>query len=639
MAEAQRSESQDTIRLRSLARKWRALWTVLVAVPLAGVPLVVGLMLALDQGSGLSAGDAAVEASGGSAAAAHATQTGSDQRLAPTRDAVLLDRWGRHRSIQEFSGYEALVLVFLGIDCPVANLYVPQVLQLEQELRSRGVQFLAVYPHAHETLDEIAAHAVDRNIPFPVLKDLEQQLADSLGATRTPEVCVLDRDLRLVYRGRISDQYGVNDRRPIAKARYLADAVEAALMARPYEPATTPADGCLLDRSRPTQVGPPPEFHADVAPILARRCATCHDGTSSSAPFRLADYPEAVRWSSMIREVLIEQRMPPWQADARYGHFTNDRRMPADEVRTVLAWIEGGQPLGPVPSTPPSGANAVEPPPREWTPDLIFEVDHDYAVPADGAVSYQYFNVLEEQLEPFRGDDIWISAAMVEPSSPGVVHHVMVFVVPPGYEPPPGNLEGISVLTIWAPGEPAFRFPPDSGIRIPKGSRLVVQVHYTPNGQATRDKPRILALRAVEKPKYEIGMWTHENRGFRIAPGDQHSQCRSVFLVKDLARTQLIGLFPHLHLRGKSFAFQANFPDGRREVLLSVPRYDFNWQTLYWFAEPVHLPIGTRVHSIAYWDNSRNNPVNPDPTQEVRYGQQTWDEMMVSGMMFIKPAE
>lgn len=550
-------------------------------------------------------------------------------------EAVLLDRWGRRRALTEFTGYRAIVVAFLGIDCPVANLYVPQLAELEKRYRQEGVQFLAVYPHEHESLDAVAAHACDRDLAWPIFKDLDQRLADSLGATRTPEVCLLDAEFRLVYRGRINDQYGVNDRRPTVTRDYLNDALEAVLADQTPVVAQTPADGCLLDRARPAAADPPPTYHTDVAPILAARCQMCHDG-QGTAPFRLTNYDEALRWSAMIREVLVERRMPPWQADARFGHFQNDRRMNDVEIATLLAWIAAGHPRG-TSAVVPTAATLPDTVEASWTPDLVLDVNRSFTVPAEGAVSYQYFQVPPSVDHPWQRADCWVRAAHVTPKAPGVVHHVMVFVVPPGYEGPPASLEGISVLTIWAPGEPRFVFPEESACRVPAGSRLVVQVHYTPNGQEAEDRPRVELQMAPGRPRQEIAMWTHENRGFRIAPEDPHSLCRFVYLVRDEAHTRLAGLFPHLHVRGKSFRFVAYYPDGQRETLLSVPRYDFNWQTLYWFAEPKLLPVGTRIHAIAHWDNSRNNPANPDPAAEVHYGQQTWDEMMVAGMMFLSP--
>ncbi|MBX9789651.1 MAG: redoxin domain-containing protein [Pirellulales bacterium] len=561
----------------------------------------------------------------------------------------LRDILGRQRIVAEFDRCQALVLCFLGTDCPLANRLVPGVLKLAQRYSGQPVQFLAIYPHEHETIDLVAAHAADYELPFPVLKDVGQKLADALDVKRTPTFCVLDHDLELRYRGRFSDQCSVGGgRRPAASREDLASAIDDVLAGNDVRLAETPVDGCLLDRALADadrqSAAQPISYEAHIAPLLARRCATCHR-ENSAAPFALAGYDDAVRWGAMMREVVVERRMPPWHADARYGQFSNDRSLTKDEIKLLVRWIDAGLPRGEVAAARAAAMHVSHLAPvaarRSWSfqPEATVTTERSFQVPADGTTDYIFSPAPRAVTDELFTKTRWVQAAELRPAEPGVVHHVMVFTVEGDHPGPPKSFAGTRVVAMWAPGDPSFAFPAGTALRIPAGVRLLFNIHYTPNGRAVRDRPTLALKFAAEPPQWEVAMQTYENASFRIAPGDPHARGEYNFAIAEHRHARLVGLYPHMHVRGKSFRFENVLPDGSRETLLSVPRYDFNWQTMYWFKEPIELPIGSTLRGVARWDNSRHNPDNPDPEAEVRYGWQTNEEMMIAAMMFIFPRE
>ena len=536
----------------------------------------------------------------------------------------LRDLRGNRRALHGFTGSRALVLAFVGADCPVSNLYLPRLIELEKKYRAQQVQFLAIYPNEGEDLEQAAAHARDRDVPFPVLKDVGQRLADALGVTRVPTVVVLDGDFVLRYRGRVDDQYGVAARRPKATRDDLAQALDELLAGKKVGVAETEADGCLLDRGRQatrTDV----TYGKHVAPILQRHCQACHR-PEQAAPFSLLTYDDAVRHGRMIREVTAQRRMPPWHADPRHGKFSNERRLTADEIDTLTAWVDGGMPRGddrdlPKPIDFPKGWSL-------GTPDLVLSMPEEFEVPAEGVLPYKNWIV-----ETNFTEDKWVQMAEARPGAPGVVHHVVVYILKENQRGPLGADGSMAVLVGWAPGDLGLVCPPDTALRLPKGARLRFELHYTPNGKAVKDRSSIGITFAKKPPKYELFMNEFANVGIVVPPNDPHYKAEATFRLRADAR--IISFVPHMHWRGKDYLYEVIYPDGKRETLLSVPRWDFNWQNVYRFQEPLKLPKGAKLHAVAHWDNSRNNPLNPDPTKAVPFGLQTWEEMMVGWVSYV----
>ena len=546
---------------------------------------------------------------------------------------ALKDTQGRTVGLADFKDRKAVVVVFIGTECPINNAFMPRLAELHQEFAPRGVQFLAVNSNVQDTGERVAEHVRKYGIPFPVLKDEGSRVADGFGAERNPEAFVLDVAGVIRYQGRIDDQFGVGYKRPKPTRRDLAEALNEVLAGKSATQARTPVAGCLIGRAKKAGTAGAITFTKDIAPILQRNCQECHR-PGQIGPMPLLTYRDAAAWADTIREVVQEQRMPPWFADPRYGRWSNDRRLSQADRDTLLAWVDQGAPKG-------DGKDL--PPPRQFVegwridkPDVIISMPREYAVPADtprGGIPYQYFTV-----ETGFTEDRWVEQAEAREGSPEVVHHIVVFVVPPGrrFNPEDPN---ISVLCGTAPGDMPLILHPGTAKKVPAGSRLVFQMHYTPSGRAQNDRSYIGLVFAKKHPERRVLTEPIANLFVHIPPGADNHKIESEFTFKDDAH--IIGFMPHMHLRGKDFLYEAIYPDGKKEVLLSVPSYNFNWQSAYRYDQPRAMPKGTRIHCVAHYDNSAKNPNNPDPTKRVFWGDQTWEEMMIGWMDYVydRPAQ
>ena len=419
-----------------------------------------------------------------------------------------------------------------------------------------------------------------------------------------------------------------------------------------------------------------PTFSKDVAPIFFANCTTCHR-PGEIAPMSLLTYKEARPWARSVANAVKTGAMPPWHADPAVGHFRNERRLTDAEKATIARWVDAGAPEGDPKDLPPAPQYA-----DGWrigTPDVILQMQEDYPIPAAGEVPYLYFEVPAN-----FGEDRWIKAWEMRPGNPRVVHHVIVYVRPPqtgpgaaalaqalggaaavrrpfsfadGMEIPAGQTGGRPLppeqrkplpanyrprprgtqgsIGGYVPGNSTRVFPDGMAMRLPKGSSLVFQMHYTPVGEETTDRTRLGIIFAKEPPKMPLSSVALINGGLRIPPGAaNHRVDAEMTLHRELL---LMSMTPHTHVRGKRWLYEAIYPDGRTETILSVPNYDFEWQHEYQFAAPLRLPAGTKIRASAWYDNSTGNPSNPDPTKEVTWGDQTWEEMMFTSLTFHMP--
>jgi len=361
-------------------------------------------------------------------------------------------------------------------------------------------------------------------------------------------------------------------------------------------------------------------FTKDVAPIFYKNCTGCHR-PGEIAPMSLLTYNDARPWAKSIREKVANRDMPPWHADPKYGEWRNDRRISQDAINTILAWVNNGAKEGDPKDLPPMPE--YTPGWRIGKPDQTFSAP-EQAVPADGVVDYQYLSVPTNFKE-----DRWITSAEIRSSAHAVVHHVIVFVQEPGAT---SRLQG-KLLVGFAPGEDPAVFRPGFGRKIPAGSNLLFQIHYTPNGTPTKDVTTVGLIYAKTPVAHTVVTRPVLQTAFEIPAGHPNYEVKSSFTFNEAA--QLYSFMPHMHLRGKDFEYKAVFPDGTSRILLSVPRYDFSWQTYYVLKDPIAVPKGTRIDCVAHFDNSTNNKYNPDPTKAVRWGDQTWEEMMIGWMSFV----
>ncbi len=541
-------------------------------------------------------------------------------------DFTLDDYRGRARSLSDWADSKVVVVAFMGTECPLANLYVPRLTELAAQFEAQGAVLLGINSNQQDSITEVAAHAQRFNVPFPILKDPGNKVADQFGAIRTPEVFVLDADRVVRYWGRIDDQFGIGYQKPEANRHDVRVAVDELLAGKQVSQPKTDAVGCFIGRvKRPEPTGDV-TYSNQIARILKERCFECHH-EGQIAPFSLTSYDEVVGWAEMIREVIHERRMPPWMAAPEHNEFKNNPSLSDEEVALIDKWVDNGCPEGDPANLPESVTDFAE----GWgisEPDEIFYMsDEPFTVPADGVVSYQYYEV-----DPGFTEDRWIKEAEVKPGNVAINHHVIVFIQRPGE----GRFGAPQMA--YAPGMTPRRFEKGRAIRVPAGSTLLFQCHYTPNGTEQTDRSYV---GFVYGDPSEI---THEVRGgscgdlsFTIPPNSPNHKvvARKLFL-RDAT---LLGMNPHMHLRGKSFKYELELPDGTREVLLDVPNYDFNWQLWYMLKEPKEIPRGSRMICTAYFDNSPDNLANPDPSQEVIWGEQTWDEMMFGFYSTIRPRD
>jgi hypothetical protein len=362
-----------------------------------------------------------------------------------------------------------------------------------------------------------------------------------------------------------------------------------------------------------------PTFSKDVAPILYSKCVECHRPTMF-APMSLVKYDEARPWARSIRNRVATRTMPPWGADPAHGVFKNDPRLSDKEIATILAWVDGGAPKGDDADlpTPPKFVDG-------WSigqPDVVFAMKESFQIPATGTVEYQYIRIPMDIKE-----DKWLAAIEIKPQARAHVHHVIAFTVPAGSEISEGAVLGAGNIGGVTPNKPGVVFDPGVGRLLQGNSDLVLQMHYTTNGEATSDRTEVGLRFLTEPPQWQqrggsvlqprfvipAGAAAHEVRGSRVLQAD----------------TIITSFTPHMHVRGKDMTYTAKYPDGRTEVLLSVPKWDFNWQITYQLAEAKRLPKGTEIEVVAHFDNSPQNKFNPDPTKDVRWGDQTWEEMMI----------
>jgi mono/diheme cytochrome c family protein len=431
---------------------------------------------------------------------------------------------------------------------------------------------------------------------------------------------LLDQQRVIRYWGRIDDQYGFKTGagyvRPKLTQRNLADAISDVLAGREVSCPVAKADGCFIGRATKTAPHGDITYSKQVARIFQNRCVECHR-PGEVAPFSMTSYDEVVGWAETIREVVDQGRMPPWFADPKYGHFINDARLSDEEKQQIATWVENGCPRGDTKDLPE---------PRKFVegwqmgePDqIIYMRDQPFTVPADGTVEYQFYTV-----DPGWTTDRWIQATESRPGNRAVVHHIIVFVQAKDGGPAftTGGIGG------YAPGMTPNICPPATAIHVPANSKLVFQLHYTANGTQQDDRSmmgvRFADPRSVKK---RVNGGLVGNMAFKIPPGEPNYEVKAGHLF--LKDTLLLSLTPHMHMRGRSFKYEAEYPDGTTEVLLDLPNYDFNWQLRYMLAEPKLMPKGAKLNCTAHFDNSADNLSNPDPTKAVTFGEQTWEEMM-----------
>lgn len=536
-------------------------------------------------------------------------------------DLEFQDLQGRMLRLSDFRQSKALVIAMTSTSCPLSRKYLPTLTAMAQQYGQRSVQFVLV--NSIRTDDRQAMQTAAAGLPagVPYIVDADEALLRRLQVVSTTDVLILDPARTVVYHGAVDDQYGVGYALDQPKRRFLADALEAVLAGRTPATAATTAPGCVLEAdaavAEPTAV----TWHNRISRILQQRCMECHR-SGGVAPFALQTVAEATAHAGMIKQVVSDRTMPPWFAANAPQHtvWANDRSLTEAERRDLLAWLDGGRPEG-----QPEDAPQTKEWPAEWSqgpPDEIVQLPQPIRVKATGKMAYQYVNVT------WTGQlDRWVRGYEIQPTDRGVVHHVIVNVLEPGQQSSRRE-EGVGgYWAAYVPGNSGQMYPAGFARRLPAGATFRFQIHYTPNGTATSDQLRVGLYFADSEPKYEVSTIPLARVNLSIPPhAANHVETLTRPVPMDIP---VLAYMAHMHVRGKAFRFELQDPDGVRSTLLDLPKYDFNWQLRYDLQEPQVLKQGSKVILTAVYDNSADNPANPDPSRTVRWGDQTDEEMMI----------
>lgn len=537
-------------------------------------------------------------------------------------DFRLLDHQGRSHSLFYHSDARAVVLVF----ADNTALREPELVALLRALRgqfaSRGVLGWLINAHPAEDRSSIAAEASAQGIDFPILKDDGQVVAREFGATAQPEAIAIDpTDWTIFFRGAINDRLAPPGGAEGVEPTSLASALENFLAGQPIVVKSVRPDGAPLPLAPLEAVS----YARDIAPLLQRYCVSCHS-PGQIAPWSMTSFEEVKDHALEIKNEVLLQHMPPWHADPHYGRFANDMSLPPDLRAKLIQWIDAGAPRG---EGPDPLAEHPPPPPSDWPlgpPDYILSIEPQ-TLPASGVIDYRYLF-----LPSPVPDHAWLRAAVVRPGNRKVVHHCLVFAGTTLAEliDLQGGLRGY--FASYVPGAEQRPYPDGTGKLLKKGTTFIFQMHYTTSGKPETDRTQLGLYLAPSPPALELKTSSAYTTSIDIPPGAKEYTCQAEFTFARSA--WLYELSPHMHYRGAWFNFQAVYPDGTREMLLSVPKYEFDWQTLYRLAEPKRLPAGTRIVCRGAFDNSAQNPHNPDPGARVRFGLQSWDEMFIGYFNF-----
>lgn len=544
-------------------------------------------------------------------------------------DVTLLNSDGKPVQLLDYHTGKVLVIAYTGLGCPISGRYAPRLEALLKKHGSRGVQFVGINANPQDDLKQIAAEAKELGVTFPILQDHQQALTKQLDAKTTTVCFVIDKQGMIRYRGMIDDQYAIGAQRDKPRNRYLERAIRDVRSGRTPEISRTVAPGCLITRIKTEKPASEVTYSSHIAKIIQDNCQSCHRPLQI-APFRLTSYEATRGWSAMIYSVLEQDRMPPWNADHSYdGIFVNERRIPDNDKKMLMSWIQNGMPRGNPEEDPPKKSW-----PGKWRigkPQKVYSMQKLFAVPAEGVVEYQYFRIPTN----FR-KDMWIKALEAKPGAADVVHHIIAFAVDRDNKSRSGgDLLNDGFLCATVPGDVPSIYSAGRAKKLPAGCDLVFQVHYTTNGKKRKDKSRIAMIFTHDPVEQEVQTRAISNFSFEIPPGASNHEVRgSITLNED---TLILSFYPHMHFRGKDWKYIAHYPDGTQKELLNVPSYDYNWQESYILKEPILLPKGTKLECVAHYDNSADNFMNPDSSIAVRYGDQSWEEMFFGFIDYVIP--
>lgn len=538
----------------------------------------------------------------------------ADTSVTRASDFTLIDQHGKAFNLHYHAQTPAIVLMghrngSAGVDAAIAGL--------SGQWAEQGVVFALINPVPGESRADILADAQQRGLELPVLKDAAGLVSETLALSHAAETLVIEPGRwQIVYRGPADGAAFP------AALQTLLDGDTIALNEQ-----AMPADAELLPRHASMTDLSDTMYTDTIAPMLVQKCADCHS-TGGIGPWAMTSHAMIQGFSPMIRETVLTKRMPPWHADPEIGEFLHDLSLSVEEARQLVSWIDAGAPRG----TGEDLLTSVAGQDSQWElgePDLVVTLP-TFDIPATGTLDYQFFEV-KNPLE----HDVWVRAIQIAPGDRQVVHHAIATFGASsntaGQSDSSASLFQPQLMT-FVPGNETYVYPENNGVYVPAGTSFYTQMHYTTYGRATSDETRIGLYFSDEAPKHVLQHYSILNLELRIPEGEvEHEEAAYYQFQRDAV---IYSLFPHAHYRGRASEFSIRYPDGHEEVVLSVPNYDFNWQRYFQFQEPIIAPAGTFVIHRTVYDNSTANLSNPDPSVEVRFGEQTWEEMLYGGISF-----
>ena len=544
-------------------------------------------------------------------------------------DVTVTDVDGKKTTLARLTGATGAVIVIRDAECPVTQRYSPRLAELEKEFGPKGYTFNYVDVTPHSRADA-KVDAAKYQLTGRTILDADRRVVNALRASSAAEAFVIDARGTLRYRGAIDDQYGIDFHKNAPTVNYLRESLGRVSSGREIVMRQTDAPGCILPTEQ-TAAGTsrPVTYHNRISRLVAENCQSCHRA-EGNAPMPLDTYKQVADRRATIEFMTKSGRMPPWYAHRKIGEWANDRSLSERDLKDLLTWAHNGAPEGNAKDAPLPKKYA-----KGWsigTPDAVVAASDTFKVPAQGVVEYKY-----SYTRTNFDEDKWVTALEIRPEAQKAVHHVIVFLEEPGREPdarkrkpgdpaPQGGLAGFFGAT--APGTPAMLFPEGTAKKLPKGAWLKFQIHYTPNGTEYLDNTKIGLIFADKPVTQEVVTRAAANTRFEIKPFEKDQ----VFTAEVTLRTggTMLNLFPHMHTRGQAFKYEVIGATGKdTTTILDVPNYNFNWQTYYAFKKPLEIAAGAKLRVTAKYNNSTDNPFNPDPSKTVRFGEQTFEEMMI----------
>jgi len=539
-------------------------------------------------------------------------------------DYALYDASGDLHRFSYYNDHKAIVLWVQGNGCPIVRNALTDYHEIASEYSQKGFVFFMLNSNPQDDRLEIQQEASQFNFEVPVLKDSAQLLADALDITLTAEALVLHPTTReILYRGPINNRLDYEVQKEEASSHFLKKALDHILKGKKPTQKKDMTRGCTVTRLSKIQDESQLSYTKDIAPILKERCAVCHI-EGGIAPWQMTDYQTIQGWSQMIKQVILSKRMPPWKADPHIGVFENSLALSDSNARKIVAWIDNGLEYG----EGEDPLQALPPITKEWKrgiPDEIIDLKTE-RLPATGVLDYRY------QTIPLNNAEVkWLRGIEIQPGNNKVVHHVVVTNTERNKKSLITNRKQRpwtdNYIAISSQGAQATFFPEGTGVMLPEQTELTLQIHYTTTGKPEEDTMRIGLYYHDTPPKKEFYALSPSKNNFSIPPYAQHVPLR----VEDSIHRDINIYYvaPHMHYRGKRIQFGVTFPDGSKETVISISDYNFNWQRMYRLEQPFFVPKGSTIWVEGIYDNSFQNPFNPDPSKEIGFGLQSTDEMLI----------